>query len=99
MGIAFFLMRIAVFTALLYLIYFFYRLLRKPIEKKISKKTTPATCPSPKTFIDYTEGRIKGKKKKAIDRHITHCKNCQDALKDVFNVPKEEEAKENIAPR
>ncbi|MFC1643712.1 hypothetical protein ACFL5C_00070 [Candidatus Omnitrophota bacterium] len=43
--------------------------------------------------MDYTEGRIKGKKKKDIDDHIAHCKNCQDALKDVFDMPKNEESK------
>ncbi len=92
-GIVFFLMRIAVFIVVLYLIYFFYKSLQKPTEKKVSKKTTLITCPSPKTFIDYTEGRIKGKKKKAIDSHIAHCKNCQDALKDVFDMPKKEAPK------
>ena len=92
-GIVSFLMRIAVFIVVLYLIYFFYKSLRKPTEKKVSKKTTTITCPSPKVFIDYTEGRIKGKKKKAIDDHIAHCKNCQDALKDVFDMPKKEAPK------
>ncbi len=91
-GIGFFLMRIALFIVVLYLIYFFYRSLRKPNEKKVRKKTT-TICPSPKLFIDYTEGRIKGKKKKAIDDHIAHCKNCQDALKDVFDMPKKEAPK------
>ncbi len=81
----FFLVRIAAFVIALYLIYFFYKSSRKPTEKKATKATT--TCPSPKVFIDYTEGRIKGKKKKAIDDHIACCKNCQDALKDVFNMP------------
>ncbi len=92
MGIVFFLMRIAVSVVVLYLIYFFYKSLRKPTEKKVTKKTTTITCPSPKLFIDYTEGRIKGKKK-AIDGHIAHCKNCQDALKDVFDMPKKEAPK------
>ena len=86
-------MRIAVFIAVLYLIYFFYKSLRKPTEKKVTKKTTTTICPSPKVFIDYTEGRIKGKKKKSIDDHIAHCKNCQNALKDVFDMPKEEAPK------
>ena len=93
MAIVLFLMRIAVFIVLLYLIYFFYKSLRKPTQKRVSKKTTTITCPYPKVFIDYTEGRIKGKKKKAIDRHIAHCKNCQDALKDVFDMPKKEAPK------
>ena len=93
MGIVFFLMRIAVVIGFLYLIYSFYKSLQKPTGEKVSKKTTTITCPSPKLFIDYTEGRIKGKKKKAIDDHIAHCKNCQDALKDVFDMPKKEAPK------
>jgi len=85
--IVFFLMRIAVFIVVLFLIYLFYKSLQKSTQKKVSKKTTTTTCPSPKLFMDYTEGRIKGKKKKAMDNHIAHCKNCQDALKDVFDMP------------
>jgi len=85
-------MRMAVFIAVLYFIYFLYKSLQKPTGKKVTKKTT-TTCPSPKVFIDYTEGRIKGKKKKVIDDHIAHCKNCQDALKDVFDMPKKEAPK------
>jgi len=85
MGIVFFLMRIAVFIVVSYLIYFLYKSLRKSTGKRITKTTTTA-CPSPKVFIDYTEGRIKGRKKKAIAGHIAHCKNCQDALKNVFDV-------------
>ena len=88
-----FLIRIAVFIAFLYLVYLFYKSLQKPSEKKVSKMITITACPSPKTFIDYTEGRIKGKKKKEIDEHIAHCKNCQDALKEVFDMPKNEESK------
>jgi hypothetical protein len=82
----FFLVRIAAFIALLYIIYFFYKLLREPAEKKVTKKAA-AACPSPKVFIDYTEGKIKGAKKKAISDHIAHCKNCQNALKDAFDMP------------
>ena len=96
--IAFFLIRIAVFIVALYIIYYFYKSLRKPTEKKVTEKTT--ACPSPKTFIDYTEGKIKGKKKKAIDDHIAHCNNCQNALKSVFNMPTEEESNEkNATPK
>ena len=84
------LMRIAVFIAILYLIYFFYKALRKPAVKKVARKAAPGACPSPKVFIDYTKGRIKGKQKKTIDKHIAHCKNCQDALKDVFDISKKE---------
>ena len=89
----FFLTRIAVFIAVLYLVYFVYKSSQNPGEKKVSKITTISACPSPKIFMDYTEGRIKDKKKKAIADHIAHCKNCQDALKDVFDMPKNEESK------
>ena len=91
MPIVFFLMRAAIFIALSYLVYvIFYKPLRKSAKEKPNKKTTAFACPSPKTFIDYTEGRIKGEKKKAINEHIAHCKNCQEALKDVFDMPAEE---------
>lgn len=89
----FFLIRIAVFIALLYLVYFLYKSLQKPTGKEVSKITTITACPSPKIFMAYTKGRIKGKKKKDIDDHIAHCKDCQDALKDVFDMPKNEESK------
>jgi len=88
--IVFLLARLAVLIVILYFIYSFYKSLRKPPKEKPGKETTVSACPYPKTFIDYTEGRIKGKKKKAIDRHIAHCKNCQDALKDVFDMPRKE---------
>jgi len=87
-GAVFFLARIAIFVAMLYLIHFFYNLLWKPAGKKLIKKTAAAACPSPKVFIDYTEGRIKGGKKKNIDEHIANCKSCQEALKDVFDIPR-----------
>jgi len=83
MGIGFFLMRIAVFVTVFYLIYFFYKSSRKPAGEKVAKAAS--TCPSPKVFVDYTEGRISGKKKKDIADHIACCKNCQDALKKVFD--------------
>jgi len=85
MGIGFFLIRVTMFVVALYFIYRFYQSLRKPAEEKATEAVT--ACPSPKVFIDYTEGRIKGKKKKAIDDHIACCKNCRDALKDVFDMP------------
>ncbi|MBL7072650.1 MAG: hypothetical protein ISS33_02570 [Candidatus Omnitrophica bacterium] len=85
MGIGFFLMRVVLFAGVLYLAYCFYRSLRKPVGEKAAEVV--AACPSPKVFIDYTEGRIKGKEKKAIDEHIGRCKNCRDALKDVFDMP------------
>jgi len=85
MGIVFFLIRLTVVVVAFYFIYRFYKSLLKPTEEKATKTVT--ACPSPKVFIDYTEGRIKGKKKKAIDDHIACCKNCQDALKGVFDMP------------
>ena len=83
--------RIVLFIVVIYVIYSVYNSLRKPTGKKVTKQAT--TCPSPKVFIDYTEGRIKGKQKKAIDRHIARCKNCQDALRDVFDISKKEALK------
>lgn len=85
----FFLVRVALFLALLYLLYSFYKSSKISAGRKVSKKNIIA-CPSPKIFIDYTEGKIKGKKKKDIDRHIAQCKNCQEALKEVFDLPKNE---------
>jgi len=76
-------MRIAVFVTALYLIYFFHKLSRKPAGEKAGE--TASTCPSPKVFIDYTEGRIGGKKKEDIAEHIACCENCRDALKKVFD--------------
>jgi len=83
MGIGFFLIRVTMFVVALYLIYRFYNSLRKPTEEKATKTVT--VCPSPKVFIDYTEGRIKGRQKKAIDDHIACCKSCREALADVFD--------------
>jgi len=85
-----FLTRIAILIAVAYLFYLFNKSLKKITDKRAGNKTAITTCPSPKTFIDYTEGRVRGGKKKAIDDHIAHCKNCQDALKDVFDMPKKE---------
>ena len=78
--------RLIFFLLIIYLIYAIYRKYQNPqIEPKVFSKSS---CPSPKTFIDYTEGRIKGEKKKAIDSHIAHCKDCQDALNGVFGMSK-----------
>jgi len=51
-----------------------------------AKVYAKSSCPSPKTFIEYTEGRIKGPEKNAIDRHIDHCKDCRDALNLMFGM-------------
>ncbi|MCK4462849.1 MAG: hypothetical protein KAU58_00895 [Candidatus Omnitrophica bacterium] len=96
--IVFFLIRIAVFVVAIYLIYFFYKSLRKPTEKKVSKKTTIITCPSPATLVDYTKGKIKGKQKQELYNHIANCKDCQYALQSMFDMPTEEEFKKN-APK
>jgi len=48
-----------------------------------------SSCPTPKDFINYTEGKMKGKRKEVLDNHIKHCKNCQDALHGVFGMSKE----------
>ena len=89
--------RLTLFLLIIYFTYVIYRKYQNPqIEPKIDdlgkvKMFPKSSCPSPKTFINYTEGRIKGKKKKAIDSHIAHCKDCQDALKGVFGMSTEEE--------
>ena len=51
------------------------------------------SCPTPKTFVNYIEGRIKGKQKEAIRNHIDQCKDCMDALQAVFNIPTDEKLK------
>ncbi|MGB2599196.1 MAG: hypothetical protein WBB86_01550 [Candidatus Omnitrophota bacterium] len=89
--------RLILFLLIIYLIYAIYRKYQNPqIEPKVFSKSS---CPSPKTFIDYTEGRIKGKKKEAIGSHIAHCKDCQDALGGVFDMPTEEGLKKKITPK
>lgn len=92
-GIAFFLIRIAVFILAIYFIYFFYKSLRKPTKKKPSKKATDISCPSPATLVDYTKGKIKGIKKQQIYNHIANCKDCQYALQAMFDMPQEKELK------
>ena len=72
------------------IIYFAYAIYRKYQNTQIVPKVfSESSCPSPKTFIEHTEGRIKGEKKKAIDSHIAHCKDCQDALNGVFGMSTE----------
>ncbi len=79
----------------LLIIYCLYAIYRKYKNTQIEPKALPvSSCPSPKTFIDYTEGRIKGKKKKVIDGHIAHCKDCKDALNGVFGMSTEEDQKQ-----
>jgi len=94
--------RLILFLLIIYFIYAVYRKSRNPqVEPEINnpgkgKVFSKSSCPSPKTFIDYTEGRIKGKQKKAIDSHIAHCKDCRDALKGVFGMSTEEGLKKKM---
>lgn len=87
--------RLVLFLSIIYFIFVVYRkhkkdqVVPKIIDHGKAKVFPKSSCPSPKTFIDYTEGRIKGKKKKAIDDHIAHCKDCQDAVKGVFGMSAE----------
>ena len=55
-----------------------------------AKVVTKTSCPDPKTFVDYIEGKIKGKQKEELRRHMNSCKGCMDALHVVFNMPAEE---------
>jgi len=85
--------RLLLVLLICYLVYAFYK---KPQEgpkvKNLGKaKVVPeSSCPNPKTFVDYIEGRIKGKQKEPIRNHIDNCKDCMDALQDIFNVRKVE---------
>jgi len=86
--------RTLLFLLLCYLMYAFYKKTQKPQEepkiKNLGKaKTAPkGPCPTPKTFVDYIEGRIKGRQKEQIRNHVDNCKDCMDALGAVFNVRK-----------
>ena len=96
-GIIFFLIRMAVFILAIYLIYFFYKSLRRPTQKKPSKKTTDISCPSAAILVDYTNGKIKGRKKQQLYNHIANCKDCQYALQAMFDMPREEGLKKNTS--
>ncbi|MFH1868128.1 MAG: hypothetical protein ABH843_04065 [Candidatus Omnitrophota bacterium] len=95
--------RLVLFLLICYLIYAFYKTAQKPqLEPKIKNlgkaKVVPKRfCPSPKTFLDYIEGKIQSGKKEEICKHIDSCKNCQDALQAVFNMPTQEELKQRKA--
>ena len=73
---------------------------KKPKIKNLGKaKIVPNTpCPDPKTFVDYIEGKIKGKQKEEIRSHIDNCKDCMDALQAVFNLSAEEGLKKIKVP-
>ena len=89
--------RILFFLLMCCLIYAFYKMAQKPQEepkiKNLGKaKVAPeSSCPNPKTFVDYIEGKIKGKQKEQIRNHIDNCKDCMEALQAIFNVRRVEE--------
>jgi len=73
--------------------YVFYKKTQKPQGPKIknlgkAKIAPKGPCPTPKTFVDYIEGRIKGRQKEQLRNHIDNCKDCMDALGAVFDVRK-----------
>jgi len=80
-----------------YFIYAIYKKTQNPKpEHKVknlgkAKVVPETTCPNPKTFVDYIEGKIKGKQKEEIRRHIDNCKDCMDALQAVFDMPTKKE--------
>ena len=91
--IIFFLVRIAVVVGFFYLIYSFYKSFQKPAGEKVSKETIIISCPSPATLADYVKGKKKGKQKQELHEHIANCKDCQYALKSMFDIPIKEELK------
>ena len=91
--IIFLLARVAVIVGFFYLIYSFYKSFQKPTGEKVSKKTTIISCPSPATLVDYVKGKKKGKEKQELHDHIANCKDCQYALKSMFDISIEEELK------
>ena len=64
-----------------------------------AKVVSKSSCPDPKTFIDYIEGKIQGRKKEEIRKHIDSCKDCQEALQAVFDMPTDEELKKEEVPK
>ena len=85
--------RIILFFLICYLVYAFYKMTHKPEEEPKIKNPGKAevipksSCPAPKTFVDYIEGKIKGKQKQELRKHIDGCKDCMDALQAMFNMP------------
>jgi len=88
--------RLAFFLLVIYFLYALYKTIQKykkePKIKNLGKIKAAATtpCPDPKTFLDYTEGKIIGKKKEDIRRHIDNCKDCMSALQSLFDMPAKE---------
>ena len=97
--------RLVLFILVIYFIYVFYKMAQRsqgePKIKNLGKaKVDPkAFCPDPKAFVDYIEGKIQGRKKEEIRKHIDSCKDCQDALHAIFNMPTEEELKKEKVPK
>lgn len=93
--------RIILFFLICYLVYAFYKMGHKPGEEpKIknlgkTKEIPKSSCPAPKTFVDYIEGKIKGKQKQELRKHIDGCKDCMDALQAIFNMPTAKDARRN----
>jgi len=85
--------QVAIVVGFLYLVYSFYKFLQKPSGEKVSKKTTIISCPSPARLVDYIKGKKKGKQKQELHNHIANCKDCQYALKSMFDISIEEELK------
>jgi len=96
--------RLALFLLIIYFIYVFYKMTQKyQKEPKIknpgkAKVVFNTPCPAPKVFVDYIEGKIQGRKKEEIRKHIDSCKDCMDALQAVFNMPTKEELKKKKVP-
>ncbi len=94
--------RIILFFLICYLVYAFYKMARKPEEepkiKNLGKaKVIPeSSCPAPKTFVDYIEGKIKGKQNQELRKHIDGCKDCMDALQAIFDMPTAGDAHRNV---
>ena len=83
--------RLIFFLLIIYFIYIIYKKPKSPQgEPKVknlgkAKVTPKGSCPSPKVFVDYIEGKIEGKQKEEIHKHVDNCKDCMDALQAVFN--------------
>lgn len=88
--------RILLFLLICYLIYAFYKMTQRPKQepkiKNLGKaKIVPkSNCPDPKTFVDYIQGKITGRRNQEIHNHIDNCKDCMDALQGVFDITTEE---------
>ena len=85
--------RLILVILIAYFIYVFYKKTQNPqVGPKIknlgkAQVVSRHLCPAPKTFVDYIEGKIEGRKKEEIRKHIDSCEDCQDALQAVFDMP------------